>query len=130
LSDLGGASRLLAGLLPVLVERLEVLDGDAAVVLARVPALHKALVTVAERSPRQELAVELLQVLEPGVGGGARRGLGLLLLLGRRSDLLRRSLFRAGLGLRLVLLRLILAALGGRLGLGLVLVFVLLGLLL
>ena len=71
-----GFHRFGAGLFPVFVERLELVDGDAAVVFARVPASHQCLVAVAERPSGQELAVELLEDLEPRVSRGAAAGLG------------------------------------------------------
>ena len=118
------------------MERLELLDGDAAVVLARVPSLHQDLQPVAERTTGQELAVELLEELEPGVGRRPGRSLGLLFLglLGRGLGALLGLGFFLLLGLllggRLVLAR-TLAELGMGIAfrrglvLGLVLVFVL-----
>ena len=54
---------------------LQLLDGDLAVVFAGCPACHQRLEAVAQRSPGQELAVELLDVLEPRIGRGTRAAL-------------------------------------------------------
>src|SRR5262245_47360891 len=75
-------------------------------VFAGVPTLHQGLMTVAERSPGEELAVELLEDLEAGIGRGPWCGLGLFLLLafGRRRGgglLLVLVLLLLGLGLLL-----------------------------
>src|SRR5208337_575121 len=120
--------RLLTSGLPVVVERLQFLDRDPAVLLAGVPAVHQHLEAVAQRAAGQELAVKLLEHLEPGVGRGPGRSLGLL-LLGRLGGL------GAFLGLRLLFflvlvlrfgfsLLLLGIALRMRLGLGFVLILI------
>src|SRR5205814_343643 len=97
----------------VVIERPQFLEGHAAVIVAGVPALHQGLVPVAERSPGEELAVELLEDLEAGIGRGPRCRL-LLLLLRRRFLLFLRRNFRSvgGLWLGLLLLGLIRARWG------------------
>ena len=94
-----GAHRLGAGFQPVLVEGLELLKSDAAVVFTRIPSGHERLVPVAKRALRQKLAVELLEDLEARVSRGP----------GGRLGLFGWSFFRlrvGGLGRRLCFLRL------------------------
>src|SRR3954454_15995436 len=81
----GGLGRLLAGGDPVGVERFQLLDRDAAVVLAGIPALEEGLVALAQGTLGQEPAAELLEDLEAGVGRRAGWG-GLRLLGGRGCD--------------------------------------------
>src|SRR4051812_21813475 len=84
--------------------------------------MHQGLVPVAQRSPGEELAVELLEDLEAGISRGPGCGLLLFLLRRRFLFLLRRNFRGIGGGLRLDLLGL-LRTLWDRLGLRFVFAF-------
>ena len=71
-SCFGQAGRLLAGPTPVAQEGFQLLDGDATVIVPRIPALHDGLVAVTKDALGQKLAVELLfkkKLLEVQEGG-------------------------------------------------------------
>ena len=73
------ATRFGAAGFPVFKERFQLFDGHAAMIFTGVPPSHQRTVTFAQRAPREELAVELLQDLEPKVGRRPRCGLGFFL---------------------------------------------------